>query len=72
MSVVKLMRYLLPPQETLHYPFFQKHKLSFFLQAADATISFTKDEAGAGAVRGMLLGINGEQLSGVKTKSVYS
>ena len=33
-------------------------------------ISFTKDEAGA--VRGMLLGINGEQLSGVKTKSVYS
>ena len=39
------------------------------MEAADATISFTKDEAGA--LRGMLPGINGEQLSGVKTKSVY-
>lgn len=49
-------------------PIFSKTKTEFFLKAVDATISFIKDEAGL--VSGLLLGINGENLSGKKITGV--
>ena len=47
-------------------PIFSKTETEFFLKEVDATISFIKDDAGV--VSGMLLGINGEFLSGKKIK----
>ncbi|MFT5232688.1 MAG: hypothetical protein ACI9UQ_000710, partial [Candidatus Krumholzibacteriia bacterium] len=47
-------------------PIFSKTETEFFLKAIDATISFSQDEDGS--VTGLLLGINGENLSGRKTK----
>lgn len=49
-------------------PIFSKTDTEFFLKAVDATISFIKDETGI--VSGLLLGINGENLSGKKIKEV--
>jgi len=47
-------------------PIFSNTETEFFLKAVDATISFVKDDTGV--VSGLLLGINGENLSGKKIK----
>jgi CubicO group peptidase (beta-lactamase class C family) len=45
-------------------PIFSKTETEFFLDTVDATISFIKNDAGL--VSGLLLGINGQNLSGKK------
>ncbi len=49
-------------------PIFSKTKTEFYLSAVDATISFIKDKTGA--VTGLLLNINGENLSGKKIELI--
>jgi len=45
-------------------PIFSKTETEFYLKDVDATISFIKDETGV--ISGLLLSINGENLSGKK------
>lgn len=47
-------------------PIFSKTETEFFLKAVDATISFSKSEEGK--VTSLILGINGDNLSGKKVK----
>lgn len=59
---------LITAKGEVRLPIFSKTETEFVLKSVNASISFSKDDIGA--VTGMILEINGENLSGKKIKGV--